>query len=608
MAAETGKRNDTTTDLMSILETPLLLDLISDNLVEAVLCNCIRVNKRWFALFMPYRWRFVSFHEEDPPTNVSSMLPLFRQANIHTSYFDDQTKLLQQPQQQQQQPTTLQLCGHWIRRLELLSTPTTAFLDPAAHCTNLLRIKHQVDETSQSVFSLDAMKLLARNPRIQHVLLCGLNLSCPKTSAELLNLLTFDPKELEKASINTTTTTAAAEAEAVAVRTGLNQTRPSRPRSWPRLPFPNLTHLDLSSYRNVTPKLLETLLRSLPRTLRKLELALSIDEEEGLVWKAEREAEQKKGQHYNNAKEVSIQYQEEKEYLLKSIYMEGRLIGIEESFFDILRHSPDLTRLILPKVSMELASELAHILKTCCPRVKRLQTCDDYGVENNMLLMDALPELEEVELMCTHHLTGTFLEMLLLRSKTLTSIALGVQTQMASQDIQRMLMVCSNLKLLWVQSDHEEDTGRAVLDIQDMYGSEWTCLGLSDLDIMFTYEPRVEQDDGDGSSSDEKEAVKVQLAAAKKMVENVYKQLGRLTQLKSLATGWLPITSAELMFEDMMIVPYVDMSLASGLGHLHGLKALEYLDIERVLKARVSESEVEWMVLHWPRWRKLAPP
>ncbi|KAI9239107.1 MAG: hypothetical protein BYD32DRAFT_412163, partial [Podila humilis] len=532
---------------MSVLETPVLLDLICDNLVEAVLRQCILVCKQWFALFLPYRWRSVSLHEQRLPTEASSLVPLLRQMRLLSRDFEGQ------------HPTPLQLYAHWIRRLDLLSVPVSLFLDPNVVCSNLTRIKYQLDEKGGSNHSLDAIRMVAKHPRLTHVLLAGLNLSCPKAGAELIKIL-------------------------AGTGSGTSKDLPRLGRSMNS--FPNLVHLDLTSYRNVSPQLLDTLLRSLPRTLRKLELALSIDEEEGLAWKSSRtEAPLQDA----SARRGGYEYREE--YRLTSLMMDGRIVGIEESsFFPILSQSPELTRLILPKISTSLVPTLARIIKTCCPGIKKLDTYDDYGIRNNTLLIDACPVLEQVELMCTHHLTGTFLETLLMRSKTLTNLAMNVQAQVASPDIQLLMTVCSNLKVFRIHSDLEEGSGNAVLDIRDVYESDWTCLGLYDIDIMFTYVPSKESSRASGKK-----------ASAKEMVENVYRQLGRLTKLKMLAIGWLP---GQLDLD----VPRVDMSLESGLGHLHGLNELQFLDIERIVESGISEQEVEWMHLHWRNWRKLVPP
>lgn len=534
-------------NFMSVLETPVLLDMICDNLVSTALCQCIRVCKQWFALFVPYRWRYVSFDEQLPPSGLSSLTPLFRQMRLLSRDIDGH-------------PTVLQLCAHWIRRLHLLSVPISFFLDPNVECSNLTRIKYQLEEKGGSNQSLDAIRMLAKHPRLTHVLLAGLNLSCPKAGAELIKIL------------------AGPEDNTVAKGRPLNRRSTN--------PFPNLVHLDLSSYRNVSPQLLDALLRSMPRTLRKLELALSIDEDEGLTWK---ESQAKAALQDTSARCGGNEYQEE--YRLTSLMMDGRIVGIEESsFFPILSQSPELTRLILPKISTSLVPTLAGIIKTCCPGIQKLDTYDDYGIHNNTLLIDACPVLEQVELMCTHHLTGSLLQTLLMRSRTLTNLAMGVQAQVASSDIQLLMTVCSNLKVLRIHSDLDEGSGKAVLDIQDVYDSDWTCLGLYDIDIMFTYVPPSE----DVASSGEKTSVK-------QMVENVYRQLGRLTKLKMLAIGWLP---GQLDMD----VPRVDMSLESGLGHLHGLKELQFLDIDRILEPGISEQEVEWMHLHWRNWCTLVPP
>ncbi|KAF9127950.1 hypothetical protein BGW39_005461 [Mortierella sp. 14UC] len=114
------------------------------------------------------------------------------------------------------------------------------------------------------------------------------------------------------------------------------------------------------------------------------------------------------------------------------------------------------------------------------------------------------------------------------------------------------------------------------------------------------------------------------------MVEQVYKQLGSLTQLYSLTLGWVPVsTSVTTPTEDSAELPTttptttsttditsistsssstpppaaaLDFTLASGLCHLKTMTRLAELDLSLMLQHKVGQAEMEWMHETWPRW------
>ncbi|KAG0279867.1 hypothetical protein BGZ95_012034 [Linnemannia exigua] len=119
------------------------------------------------------------------------------------------------------------------------------------------------------------------------------------------------------------------------------------------------------------------------------------------------------------------------------------------------------------------------------------------------------------------------------------------------------------------------------------------------------------------------------------MVEQVYKQLGSLTQLYSLTLGWVPVsTSTDPPIDDSTDTPMsspsttttkddttattttstststsstpppaaLDFTLASGLGHLKTMTRLAELDLSLMLQHKVGQAELEWMHETWSRW------
>ena len=110
------------------------------------------------------------------------------------------------------------------------------------------------------------------------------------------------------------------------------------------------------------------------------------------------------------------------------------------------------------------------------------------------------------------------------------------------------------------------------------------------------------------------------------MVEQVYKQLGSLTQLYSLTLGWVPVTPSATttttttttdMAEPTTTTTTslssstsnnstetaaLDFTLASGLGHLKTMTRLAELDLSLMLQHKVGQDEIQWMYETWPRW------
>ncbi|KAF8938493.1 hypothetical protein BGZ47_008551 [Haplosporangium gracile] len=107
------------------------------------------------------------------------------------------------------------------------------------------------------------------------------------------------------------------------------------------------------------------------------------------------------------------------------------------------------------------------------------------------------------------------------------------------------------------------------------------------------------------------------------MVEQVYKQLGALTQLYSLTLGWVPVapspttiitttttdttestttTSSIISKNNNTDTAALDFTLASGLGHLKTMTRLAELDLSLMLQHRVGQDEIRWMYETWSRW------
>lgn len=109
------------------------------------------------------------------------------------------------------------------------------------------------------------------------------------------------------------------------------------------------------------------------------------------------------------------------------------------------------------------------------------------------------------------------------------------------------------------------------------------------------------------------------------MVEQVYKQLGSLTQLYSLTLGWVPVapsptttttdteesttvattsspTTSTITSKNNPDTAALDFTLSSGLGHLRTMTRLAELDLSLMLQHQIGQDEIAWMHETWPRW------
>ncbi|KAG0311141.1 hypothetical protein BGZ97_012058, partial [Linnemannia gamsii] len=107
------------------------------------------------------------------------------------------------------------------------------------------------------------------------------------------------------------------------------------------------------------------------------------------------------------------------------------------------------------------------------------------------------------------------------------------------------------------------------------------------------------------------------------MVEQVYKQLGSLTQLYSLTLGWVPVTpsptttttvesttasttstctTSTTTSKNNPDTAALDFTLSSGLGHLKTMTRLAELDLSLMLQHQIGQDEITWMHETWPRW------
>ncbi|KAF9952439.1 hypothetical protein BGZ65_005251 [Modicella reniformis] len=162
-------------------------------------------------------------------------------------------------------------------------------------------------------------------------------------------------------------------------------------------------------------------------------------------------------------------------------------------------------------------------------------------------------------------------------SDTLESLRFLHFSHMFSHDIQRILTTCSRLKVLDCMWTLEQEAGQGGIGGGKM--EDWVCQDLEELQLMFA--------DHRGLNMVETELTMQEIRTAGR-IERIYQQLGRLVKLRELTIGWRTTTAFSGCAN-------LDMSLASGLGHLAGLKALRMLDISSIRQVKIGSAEVEWI-------------
>lgn len=187
-------------------------------------------------------------------------------------------------------------------------------------------------------------------------------------------------------------------------------------------------------------------------------------------------------------------------------------------------------------------------------------------------------------------------------------------TMMSSPELHKILCNATKLLELHANSNCEEGAPQnSQLQALDVISSTWVCQSLKifKADIVGIPRPDVEfQQDGQP----------VQGALHTGTVEEshdfqrrVLGQLGALTELEELGLGAFAIDigneGAWVEDEEVGGMRYLDrdfqltcleMSLASGLDFLAGLKKLRVLDVSRIAH-RIGPIELEWMQTNWPR-------
>ncbi len=202
-------------------------------------------------------------------------------------------------------------------------------------------------------------------------------------------------------------------------------------------------------------------------------------------------------------------------------------------------------------------------------------------------------------------------------SATLETLVLEECDGFGSEDIQRVLSSCPNLRTFKAMTSNGWDFSSTVyLDASEMVDSPWVCHQLENLKIIITgiARPDLRVDQYGEPLTGPLHDGTIQGFDLQRIV---YQQLGKLTHLQEL---WLGHDKQDLDDEDnyhrtevegqwRFIDPdeqfeCLEFSLKSGLDLLSGLKDLRTLNLDR-LQTRIGMSEVQWMAQQWPRLERV---
>ncbi|KAG9327011.1 hypothetical protein KVV02_006488 [Mortierella alpina] len=270
----------------------------------------------------------------------------------------------------------------------------------------------------------------------------------------------------------------------------------------------------------------------------------------------------------------------------------------------LLRKCPLLEHLSLPIIPGHDLPSIAEVLRDSCPKLNTL-TIVGYLEEDELLsVVDALPGLASLDLSIDTPTLAIFVSQMIAKwSNTLTSLILGAGAIIESSDIQLLLTSCPRLLTFWMYPHGEAERlwsfspYYSPLLLSDLAQSEWTCLGLKALCILF-HDERFEQ----GTLEQHLE----QEERTQELIKKAYTQLGKLKRLQALSVGWgRPFREGEEDDESLAIhkpgpLVHMDFSMSSGLALLKEMGSLRQLSLDGMARISVRAEELEWIQQTWP--------
>ncbi|KAF9122194.1 hypothetical protein BGW39_009965 [Mortierella sp. 14UC] len=551
---------------MSSLPLEIIINALSPHLTKHDLTNCVCVNKRWHNIFTPLLWESISFvNTQEVEAGIVWMVDL---AKITRFRRFERSAI---------EAGALHKNGRWIRKVDAgfcgmldLLTGTTdgggARAGEEVVCDALMELEIG-DDRSSDIYMNPANQLPKSQPQDVHV-------------TSVVTLLQRPQGRLRK-----------------------------------------LTFLDTLLRNNAENSV--RMIRAIPSSVEDLSIS---------DWSV-------------SLSTSSAFSSESKEPLLSSL----KTLSVTRSNVDnillVLKRSPMLETLTLKDWFYPTSDRppwylLATTIREFCPRLTSLLLvdCPPYSDDEFAELLGAsasgwktlgFPRRYDAYGYGNdaHKFGPLSVEALLKHCATIENLRLEGCSEFPSWAIQEVL--CSSTRLRRLDAiSKERYRGRNVQldagDVVDVRASrgrgkrEWACLSLESLKIHITGIPR-----GGVSSNNTKTSRTGTIGQEQDIQRQIYKQLGRMTQLKQLVLGhelknprtiYQPEEGASLEGTHPFGVPYeerplfsagyqdscLEMTLASGLGLLEGLKELRFIETGGMAVGVEGDEEVEWRKKFWP--------
>ncbi|CAO3570375.1 unnamed protein product [Mortierella alpina] len=404
-----------------------------------------------------------------------------------------------------------------------------------------------------------------------------------------------------------------------------------------RLAFAGLRTLALTNFHfcRLQASSIEYLLNRCTPELEELLLAISYGSRaevvdlttQGVV--APEESMDGTGHEGNPAMETRIRdYPVDTVWNLKKLTLRGDLTGSGHltgsgtlSWLPLLRRSTWLRSIYMDLFTEHAVDQLASTLSQYCPNVTELTVrCATSSPQEDDQIADLIRSSTawaHLSMYFFHGFGPSSTAALVRHSATLETLVLEECDGFCSEDIQRVLSSCPNLRTFRAMTSNGWDFSTTVyLDASEMVDSPWVCHRLENLKLIITgiARPDVRVDQYGEPLTGPLHDGSIQGFELQRMV---YQQLGKLTHLQEL---WLGHDKQDLDDEDnyhrtevegqwRFIDPdeqfeCLEFSLRSGLDLLSGLKDLRTLNLDR-LQTRMGMSEVQWMAQQWPRLERV---
>lgn len=543
-----------------MLDIPELDELICRQLRRRDLAQCIRVNKKWHRIAIPYLWRDISGHR------LMHSGEGFR-TMVRDDYLREQRLQKEQEngcaveQHIQKRPTSA------ISSLAEKYGPCVRKLPDPMDLMNYLRIS-RIAGSSQAEQEKEPT---------EHELLCHLYKHCPAGQVRVLRL------------------------------DGYCRVSDDYFETMARFVLPRVQRLHVSIWSVFRFLEVKYLLSGCSNTLERLELCVKILNRD---WKDDEE-EQEQGQEIKpwvSLKELKLEWHNDH-------------LGSKAVWTWLWRQCHHLERLELSRID-GLLQNLTEGMLAHMPNLDVItlgwNNYEEYKEEEDrislhdadiaLILSGSRKGWKGVKVNISAEFDKFAKKALEKHFSTLEELVVSENYFFTGSDLVRFLTSCPNLRILTAIDDDyylDEMTyphieGEDFIDRDPSTGllRTWKCeASLRVLRVKITGIPRPDLEENYDDKGDSGQGREIQ--------SQVYDRLSRLTNLETLWLGhdptYAPISYYQPNYHQD---DCLEMSLESGLHKLAGLRELKELNV-KLMGTRIGLEEVQWMVEHWPRLRAI---